>query len=316
MLWKCDFCGADKLLGKTQRFCPSCGAPQNPDSRYFPSPEETVAVRNYRYAGVDILCPACNTANPAQTGFCTQCGAPLKDAAAVKLKTAAAPAAAKPATHRKLNAALAILVAVIALGAGVFALDYFWRKDIILQLTSAEWRREIKIERLQALHDSAWCDSMPGDAYGVSSNSEVRSYRKIADGEICRTERIDQGDGTFSSREHCETRYREEPVYDRKCYFTVNRWRYTRSQTATGNDREPRYPPLQLVNPGNCLGCEREAQRVAAYFLNLTAIAAQIEPYRCETTESIWRQAEPKSQWTMKIGVLSRKIHCDTLTAR
>lgn len=314
MLWKCDFCGTDKLLGKTQRFCPNCGAPQNPERRYFPTEEEMVAVRNHRYLGVDVICPACGTANAAQTGFCTQCGAPLKDADAVTLKQDAAPEVEKPPAHKKRSVVLTIIAAVILLGAGMFALDHFWRKNTTLQLTSAEWQREIKIEQLQALQESAWCDGMPGDAYRMSSRSEVRSHQKIADGETCRTERIDQGDGTFTTRQHCETRYREEPVYDSKCYFTVNRWRYKRSLTARGNDREPRYPLLRLVNPGNCLDCEREAQRVANYFLNLTTLAGnKTAPYRCETSEALWRQAAPKSLWTMEIGKLSGNIHCDTL---
>jgi hypothetical protein len=313
MLWKCDFCGTDKLLGKSQRFCPNCGAPQNPASRYFPLQAEAVAASNYRYLGADVLCPACNTANAAQSGFCAQCGAPLNDAAKVKLKADGALPVARAIPAKKRSVVLALIVAVLILGAGIFALDFFWRKDMTLQLASSEWRREIKIEQLQALHDSAWCDAVPGDAYGVSSSSEIRSYRKIADGESCTTERVDQGDGTFATRQHCETRYREDPVYDRKCYFTVNRWRYARSLTATGNDREPHYPQLQLLNPGNCLGCEREAQRVAGYFLHLTAVAGDAAPYRCETSESVWWQAAQQSLWTVKIGMLSGKTHCDTL---
>jgi hypothetical protein len=313
MLWKCDFCSTDKLLGKTQRFCPNCGAPQNPDSRYFPSAEETVAVQNHRHVGADVICSACNTANAAQSGFCAQCGAPLADAAKVNLKADVAPAVEKPVAPKKRSVVLALVAVAIVLGAGIFALDYFWRKDITLQLTSAEWRREIKIEQLQALHDSAWCDHIPGDAYRVTSSSEIRSYRKIADGEICRTERVDQGDGTFTTRQHCKTKYREEPVYDRKCYFTVNRWRYSRSLTATGNDREPHYPQPELADAGNCLGCERELQRVPAYFLNLKSVDEKAAAYRCETSETLWRQAAPKSLWKMKSGVLSAKTYCNTL---
>ena len=38
MLWDCDHCDARGLLAKSQRHCANCGAPQNPDKRYFPQP--------------------------------------------------------------------------------------------------------------------------------------------------------------------------------------------------------------------------------------------------------------------------------------
>ena len=43
MLWDCGFCGTGQLLGKTNRYCPSCGAPQDETKRYFPPPGKEVA---------------------------------------------------------------------------------------------------------------------------------------------------------------------------------------------------------------------------------------------------------------------------------
>ena len=43
MLWDCEYCDMPKLLGVSQRFCPNCGAAQNPDKRYFPEDEDKVA---------------------------------------------------------------------------------------------------------------------------------------------------------------------------------------------------------------------------------------------------------------------------------
>jgi hypothetical protein len=315
MLWKCDYCGTDKLLGKSQRFCRNCGAPQNPKNRYFPSQEEAVAVQNYRHVGADLVCPACGGANAANCRFCTQCGAPLDTATQVALKTDSITPATPAPMKNKPSVLLPAIAALCILGIGLFALDYFWRKEVTLQLASSAWRREIKIEQFQALPQSDWCDAMPGDAYRVSSSSEVRSYRKIPDGETCSSERVDQGDGTFTTREHCVTKYRSESVYDRKCYFTVNRWRYSRSLTAGGSDRAPHDPPLELARAGNCLGCEREQQRSATYFFNLEASDGKHQAYRCEVAETLWRQAEPGSTWTLEAGALSGKTHCATLQA-
>jgi hypothetical protein len=42
MLWDCKYCSTKKLLGVTHKFCPSCGAAQDANARYFPSDEEAM----------------------------------------------------------------------------------------------------------------------------------------------------------------------------------------------------------------------------------------------------------------------------------
>ena len=81
MQWDCKFCGTKKLLGKTHRFCPNCGAQQDPTWRYFPSDSEKVAVQDHVYVGADIICKACQSLNSGKAEFCGNCGAPLSDAA-------------------------------------------------------------------------------------------------------------------------------------------------------------------------------------------------------------------------------------------
>ena len=47
MLWDCAYCATPKLLGKSHRHCPKCGAPQDPERRYFPADSEKVAVEDH-----------------------------------------------------------------------------------------------------------------------------------------------------------------------------------------------------------------------------------------------------------------------------
>ena len=65
MMWDCEYCGSDKLLGVTHRYCPECGAAQNPDKRYFPPDDQKVAVQDHKYVGADLKCPACEEAMSA-----------------------------------------------------------------------------------------------------------------------------------------------------------------------------------------------------------------------------------------------------------
>ena len=79
MLWDCQYCGTTKLLGKTHRFCPNCGAAQDPRSRYYPSEEDKVAVEDHTFVGVDVTCSVCNTLNNGDSHFCQNCGASLDE---------------------------------------------------------------------------------------------------------------------------------------------------------------------------------------------------------------------------------------------
>src|SRR5688572_11159855 len=85
MLWECGACGTRGLLGKTNRQCPNCGAPQDPAKRYFPPPGQEKEAVNHTFDGVDKACPSCHTPNGARANNCRNCGTPLEGAAGVSL---------------------------------------------------------------------------------------------------------------------------------------------------------------------------------------------------------------------------------------
>ena len=103
MLWSCEYCGAKKLLGKTHRHCPECGAAQDPARRYFPSEEEKVAVEDHVFVGADVHCPACKAPMSKAAKHCAECGAPLEGGGEVaRIAEPAAPGQGKkgPAKRR------------------------------------------------------------------------------------------------------------------------------------------------------------------------------------------------------------------------
>ena len=67
-----------------------------------------------------------------------------------------------------------------------------------------------------------------------SCRQEQRSTRRVPDGQECRTVRRDQGDGTFREERQCETKYRDEPVYDDKCTWSGQRWESDRTEEVSG----------------------------------------------------------------------------------
>lgn len=348
MLWDCSSCGTRKLLGKTHRRCPNCGAAQDAKKRYFPPPGEEVPVEGHVFVGVDWTCGACQTPNSRAAEFCVNCGHPREGSADVRLVTDADPAAdtdkapaappPEPATGRPMpsfrfaaetreaeEAAIAtagarrgfkgrIAAGVTSLLIGLGAITALWTEKVEVVVERHEWVREIDVERMAARPDSAWCDSMPGDAYNVSRSREQRSTRQIADGEECHDVRRDNGDGTFSTSTECSTKYRSEPVYDDRCHFTVNRWGLERTarNTGFGLSPEPAWPST-FMKAGSCLGCEREGPRREILTVALRDRADGSRKWRCDIDHPRWR-ALGDGQWLqIEVRVVTGGAVCDTV---
>ena len=337
MLWDCGYCGAAKLLAKSQKFCPQCGAPQDTQARYFPDEADKVEAVGHRYEGADKICPACQSPNGALAEFCGRCGAPLSDAARARrladqvraddAKFAASLSLRKQETEQRRSLAPAqpepaaapnkrrYLWLAVALGViGIFVGLLFWTRQEAVVVTGHYWRQSIQVERYGPVAESAWCDALPYAAYGVNRHPEIRSYQQVPDGQECQMRRVDRGDGTFTEREECRPKYRSEPVYDQRCDYRIDRWSPSREARAEGYGLAPRWPLTGVAGGGRqCLGCEREGGRDADYELLLKGQESGRE-YRCGLPLERWRGIEDQSRWMLKVGAVDKQPRCDSLT--
>jgi hypothetical protein len=309
MLWDCPSCDTPKLLGLDHRYCPNCGFPQDPDKRYFPPEGEEIAVADHVYQGVDWQCPGCDTPNAAKAGFCVSCGSPKEgDARQVELKDERPPAPA-PAPPRKSKKGCLLLgcggLLLVALVFAVVAL--LWKKDVQLQASSHHWERSIEIERYQAVSESAWSGDVPAKAYDKRCSREVREHKKVADGETCTTKNVDKGDGSFDKVEECTTKYREEPVYDDKCSYKIDKWATARTEKASG-------PSVGTLRSGSGLGAEREGSRRETYTVTYTD--SDGGTHDCAYPQQRWQGIGQGSLWKAKAGVMFSNLDCDSLTPR
>jgi hypothetical protein len=320
MLWNCPYCGTEKLLGLTHRHCPECGAPQDPDLRYFPEEADKVAVEDHVYCGADVECPACRAPMSARATFCANCGSPLKEGVEVKRQVdpLASPAIPPKAGKKRSRTGLilGIVFGSLALVTALVLVLVFWTQTTSLTVTGHTWTREIKIEEFKTVNQSEWCDMMPSDARRVTRSQEVRSHRQIPDGQDCRTERVDRGDGTYSERQVCTTRYRQEPVYDDRCHFEVDRWTYSRSATTQGASlaQPPVWPEPELKRRGkraDALGNERMGQRIERNLVHL--VDAEGQAHQCDFSQQQWASIADGSQWSGEVGVLTGMLDCATL---
>lgn len=319
MLWDCTQCSTKGLLGDSHRHCPTCGAAQDPTKRYFPEPGTEVEARNHQFVGADWSCAYCSSPNSAASAHCTNCGAGQdgNKPVALVVDTAAPPPqpVAAPATAAPRSGWLRWVLALVALV--VLALGFIFTSthETTATVSGKNWQREIQIEKFGPVSDSAWCDSLPGDAYAVSQSREQRSTRRVEDGQVCHDERIDKGDGTFVKRRECTPRYREEPVYDNRCRFQVNRWRSYRTVTAGPQTAAvPAWPALGSVGAGNSLigntmGAERAGARSESYVLSLQA---EGKTFTCNVSESVWTQYEQGSTAPLKVR-LTGSADCGSL---
>ena len=320
MLWNCEYCGATKLLGKTHRHCPQCGAAQDPSARYFPPDEEKIAVRDHVYFGVDWKCVNCQTPNSSAAAFCGNCGSPKDGAGRVELAhdkpdEAEQDAAPPPASNQGgggKGKLLGCCVMVIIGGLALFcALSMFWTKSSTLTVSGHTWERTIQIEAYGPSSASDWCDDLPSGAYDVRESDKQRDVEKVPDGEDCITKNVDNGDGTFHQAEECTPRYRDEPIYDEWCSYTVDSWAQSRVASASGSDLSPSWPDsgTKTCNKPR-VGCEREGTRSEAYTVTFRGDG---ETHSCDLSESEWRSLTDGDTVQGEVSMVTGGLQCDSV---
>jgi hypothetical protein len=335
MFWDCDRCGSEKLLGKSHRHCPNCGAPQDPARRYFPPEEEKVAVEDHRYVGADRRCVSCDTPNSAAAEYCGNCGNVLDEAGAVETKGAvlagqqsgtrkpADPAPPEAEGGGRGGAAAAGMglfgMGCMALFGGVFVLFFvvcllqmFWTETADLTVQGHSWTRTIELEKLQTSRESDWCDDMPSKALEVQRTEKEKRTRKVPDGETCKTVNVDNGDGTFKAKKECTPKFRKEPVMEPWCSWTEEKWKTfdTKKETGSGLDSKPTWPTVK-VDSCTTLGCTREGEKKERYEVELTESDGTKQT--CAVKESLWKSMAVGSKWTGSKAKLTGALACTDL---
>ena len=354
MLWDCPACDTAKLLGLTHRHCPACGSPQDPNARYFPSDEDKVAVVDHPLVGRDRICPACSSPCASSANNCGNCGSPLdgakqaevrddivlgqgerfagetgadarqvqRDRRAAMIAEArgeAAPAkpgadAEKQATNKKVWFVLGGIVAIVVAIAVLLSLE----REVEIEATGHSWERTVAIEQFSEVSESAWCERMPTGARLTSRKSEVKSTKKVKDGETCKTRKKDMGNGTFKEIQECTPKYREDKIYADKCYYRIDKWHVDRTAKAQGTGREPAptWPAVELrkTGKGNCRGCEREGSRGETYTVTFTMDDGDTDT--CDFGLDKWGSIAEGDAFTAQAGRMTGNLDCDSLVAK
>ena len=351
MLWDCEQCDARQLLAKSQRHCPTCGAAQDPQRRYFPQYGQEVEAKGHQYVGIDWICTYCESPSSAAAAFCANCGGPKEGATNVTLVRDDANSAAEPgqsldaplaprATHAEaskpaeftspnsdahsnspispwLLAIPALIVVLIVITLSTLVYSLFSKHDESVRLVEKSWSRSVDVEHFTSVKDYSWCDALPADAYQVTRTSERRSTRQVADGEVCVDTRADMGDGTFTKRRECSPRYREEPVFDSRCHYRINRWQLLRTDRSVGGaELAPTWPSAEMVytkDPGTTLGAQRSGSRHEAYRIRLQS--AKGDAWTCDVQPEVWSRLTENQTMSIKVRGTGG-ADCDSLVSK
>lgn len=326
MFWDCASCGTKKLLGVTHRHCPNCGSAQDENARYFPAAHEEIALTNHTYYGVDWDCQYCSTPNSNNAKYCVNCGAGKDGTKPVVMvhervakstqKTNNSAAARSVSVEKKSANYLAIGIGTIVFLLFVAIITGFMVKTEESALVyNKDWNRSIAVEQYSARSGSDWCNSKPSDAYNVTSSREVRDHKQVADGQSCTTSNVDRGDGSYSKQTTCTTKYKSVPIYDNKCYYTVNRWGHSRSIVSNGDHKtEPYWSSVGRLTSSalNVLGNERLGNRSESYTVYFKNKKKQGDIWSCSLSQNDWNQYQIDSHFSLKVNMFG-VADCSTL---
>ncbi|MBR1741321.1 MAG: hypothetical protein IJ733_05520 [Lachnospiraceae bacterium] len=283
--WLCSYCGSYNSI--TEKICKGCGHERdNEDKTYFEVKKEKEAGR--------VVQPEMRAERSAR-----------------ELQRLVQP-------RFKLSH---LLIGMGALFFLLFFISLFIPKTKTLIISEKLWDYNIDIEKYQRVSESDW--NLPSDAEDVTSRQEIHHYNQVLDHYETKTrtytERVqsgshveysysDNGDGTFTEHSHTVPDYEyvtktEEyedpvyvnvPVYKKKYYYKVWRWKPFRDVSTSGKNSDPYFGEVKLDEK------EREGEKTKKY-----SIKARLKKKKDEKTytvsEEMWKKMRVDSEVKVKM---------------
>ncbi len=328
-VWDCKYCGSARIRGSAKQ-CPACGKPRGVDAKYYMaeinyvSDEEAARISR----NPDWYCGYCDTLNSDEAKFCVSCGASREESeknyfelqAEKERKEAERQKFKNPEpAPAKGGGGLRRLFPILAAVAAIFLFMSFLPKSKNVSIVSKDWQTVTDVEVFKAVQENDW--SLPEGAYDVSQKTEIRSYNRVLDHyekrERTYYEKVldhydtevsyrDMGNGYFEEEEHQvpvyvdverteiydEPIYRQEPVYDTKYYYTIDKWVLDHEERLSGSGDEVRYYSERLS--GNL----RTGDTSAEYTVTL------LEKDKEKTypvAEDVWMSMKVGEEYTVKV---------------
>lgn len=296
------------------------------------------AVLRRARGGADWRCSFCTQNNPNDVHVCKDCGntrSASDKQLAVKTYTAAETPRSgdgtkdfskhheetppPPTSYKGCFIALAIFIGIVAL-LFLFSLN----QTIEVQVKGFEWKQSILVEEKRNVQEEDW--SIPSGGKTISSFQAIHHYDQVLDHYETRTRTEqrsvgseeyvcgtkDLGNGYFEDQyctrtiyedyevEYEEPIYRDEPVYQTKYRYSIDRWFAIQSIVTQEKNHRPKWGNSTSVRTNSSL---REAGRKGVY----TVIVQDDESERHdhEISLSWWEKLEIGDKIKAKRGQIT-----------
>lgn len=300
-LWDCPYCKT-KGIGGLVKHCPACGHPQDNGTHFYLGTAtkylEDDLAKEYGQ-GADWVCPYCGSLNRVHFQYCANCSSAKEEAKEDYFSREEKPQDAEPETteapetprtqpvKRGWKRFLPLIVIAVVI-AGLVAL--LAPRSADGKVLEKRWERSVDVEAWRTVEEADW--TVPDGAQVYDRRSEVHHFvpmldhyetrtrqvpERVYDGEDEHVSYVDNGDGTFTEQVYTTPRYRteyhtetyEEPVYRQdpifqtKYYYRIERWVYDRTETCGAADGNACWPELNLPED------ERESTRKQSYAMKV-----------------------------------------------
>jgi hypothetical protein len=212
-----------------------------------------------------------------------------------------------------------IVAAIVLLCGGILAaFVIFGGGDVDATVSGFEWQRSIEVEAFQTVVENDW--SVPPGGRQLDQRQEIHHYDSILDHYETRQREVqvqvgvetyvcgqrDLGNGFFEDiecsdpiyetqlEEYEEAVYREEPVYQTKYEYEIDKWIVVRTERSSGTDHKPLWPNTDLANK------ERDGPQSASYVLIFTDNEDEVHTLEVPLEE--WQTYEEGQSVTLKMG--------------
>lgn len=329
--WKCPYCG--ETVRADHKDCTKCGTSIPNDVKFFMDTSKPIEYvdKEDENDEANWLCSYCRCQNPAKNTVCENCGAKRETAKGTYEVPKPKPQKRTSISMPKKNHAVWFLLAALLL-IGIACVWYFAPVTREGEVVGFEWERSIAVEQYQKCRESDW--TVPGGGSVVSSNREIRSYRKVLDHYEYKTKRVskrvqdgysveykDLGNGQFKevrkpkyktvyeNQKVREPVYRQEPIYDTKYYYDIDRWKVVSNLRTRGEDQSPQWAETDLAKSVQSpkYGDKRQGARTETYWVVIKSESGSEN--KIEYQYDKWKDLKAGD----KISYMSRRYSDDPL---
>lgn len=349
--WDCKYCGTQHIDGLVD-VCPNCGKQKSADVRYYVDDTSTeVSDTELNAAGIireecdgehpDWVCPYCNQLNNYADDVCVACGGlksesecnyqdfneePTQEEVKVPGKHAECKEGSEHSSN-KLYRLFVMFMSVLILSTLVFSLIPYREKQTVMGFS---WSRTITVENLKTFNESDWY--LPSRARLKRTSREFHYYQQVVDHYETKTRQKSRlvqdgynisytmrnnGNGTFTQKEHKTPKYKTEyytetyqapvyrnrPVYDTKYYYEIDRWVADMEYPSSGNDKKPYWSTTYVLKKK-----QRDSSRQEVYYVYYVSDSGKKTKVKVRYGE--WKNISKGDQYvvtTCRLGIVYDK---------